>query len=330
MADTTHCSHNGALSVCSAFWQGMVHTAAQPADHTVIDCWRLFAARSRRPVMLFSGGREHCYCDKLAAAEDTLLFWFVIDGEVTLSPANAGAVRMASHSASLVRLNHCCAEVQISATASTVIALLEIPHRHLSELLTPDEYERFAAQLFAGRDGEFTCDVLTQQITTDMYAVVQSLAGEYFPPSLRDFFVTSRADELIARFLKNQLSPACGDNAVNLPVEFTDRIQQARRILLDNYFAPPTLEQLARQVGINRNKLCRGFRQLFGLTVFEYCHRHRMQLARTLLRENNVSIAHVAEATGYEHPGNFTAAYKRHYGELPKVARQHRRLQTNC
>ncbi len=53
--------------------------------------------------------------------------------------------------------------------------------------------------------------------------------------------------------------------------------------MLRNISNPPSLIELARQVGINECTLKRGFRQIFGNTMFGYLHDYRMEQARQLL-----------------------------------------------
>ena len=90
---------------------------------------------------------------------------------------------------------------------------------------------------------------------------------------------------------------------------------------MENYKSPPTITELARQVGLNRSRLCVEFKEIFGTTVFEFCQGYRMNKARELLQDRNLSIAQVAESVGYEHATNFTSAFKKQFGFLPKAIR---------
>jgi len=77
------------------------------------------------------------------------------------------------------------------------------------------------------------------------------------------------------------------------------------------------LIDLARSVGMNDCTFKRGFRQVFGTTAFGYLRKHRMIQARQLLLENKMSIAEVARAVGYSHPGYFAAAFRKKFGVSP-------------
>ncbi|MEH2012800.1 helix-turn-helix transcriptional regulator [Nostoc sp.] len=71
-------------------------------------------------------------------------------------------------------------------------------------------------------------------------------------------------------------------------------------------------------VSLSDRKLQRGFRELFGTTVFGYLHHHRMEQAQILLRYRDMQVSEVAHAVGYSHLGHFTEAFKRKFGITPK------------
>jgi len=108
--------------------------------------------------------------------------------------------------------------------------------------------------------------------------------------------------------------------------EYSDtdlRCLHAARTLLMKQFSPaPTIRQVARAVGMNETSLKRGFRAVFGETLFAFSVRCRMQQALTLLlREPRLPVARVAESVGYSHQTSFATAFRRHFGVCPKDAR---------
>lgn len=98
-------------------------------------------------------------------------------------------------------------------------------------------------------------------------------------------------------------------------------LHHARGLLISQLSPAPTIRQIARMTGINETSLKRGFKALFGETVFEFSVRCRMQHALTLLRERRMPVARVAEAVGYSHQTSFATAFRRHFGLSPKDAR---------
>jgi len=85
---------------------------------------------------------------------------------------------------------------------------------------------------------------------------------------------------------------------------------------------PPSLMDLARQVGINDYKLKSGFRQIFGTTVFGYLQTCRMERAKQLLAEQQLSIAAIAHVVGYASQSRFCHAFKQRYGMTPIACRK--------
>ncbi|MEK6479684.1 helix-turn-helix transcriptional regulator [Catalinimonas sp. 4WD22] len=79
----------------------------------------------------------------------------------------------------------------------------------------------------------------------------------------------------------------------------------------------PSLKVLARQANMGTTKFKTSFRQLFGMPPFEYRNKIRMEFARQELSTQGKSPTELSYALGYAHPSNFTAAYKKYFGELP-------------
>ena len=98
-------------------------------------------------------------------------------------------------------------------------------------------------------------------------------------------------------------------------------LQAARALLEQQVSSPPTIRQLARSVGMSETNLKRGFKELFGETVYDCSLRCRMQRARVLLRQGQTSVAQVAAEVGYSHSNSFAAAFRRQFGISPLEAR---------
>tara|TARA_R110002072_G_scaffold192136_1_gene348960 strand:- start:1134 stop:2096 length:963 start_codon:yes stop_codon:yes gene_type:complete len=91
----------------------------------------------------------------------------------------------------------------------------------------------------------------------------------------------------------------------------------AKKIIEENLARPPSLGDLARQVGINEYDLKKGFKEQFGSTVFGYVGEQRMSLAFDLLKSKSQTISEVSEIVGYKNPQHFSSAFKKRYGIRP-------------
>ncbi|MEM9217843.1 MAG: AraC family transcriptional regulator [Cyanobacteria bacterium P01_F01_bin.150] len=96
------------------------------------------------------------------------------------------------------------------------------------------------------------------------------------------------------------------------------RIYEGREILRRNLMTPPSLAELSNQVGLSERKLQRGFKELFGTTVFGVLHNERMDHARQLLEHKQMTIGAIADMVGFAHHGYFARAFKRKFGCTPR------------
>ncbi|MBW4554254.1 MAG: AraC family transcriptional regulator [Aphanocapsa sp. GSE-SYN-MK-11-07L] len=100
--------------------------------------------------------------------------------------------------------------------------------------------------------------------------------------------------------------------------DLVERVHFARDILLQRLATPPSLAELARLSGLNEYSLKRGFRQVFGMTVFGYLHRHSMEQARQLLQTDTWMVEEVARMVGYSDLSAFGRAFRKQFGCCPR------------
>jgi len=110
-------------------------------------------------------------------------------------------------------------------------------------------------------------------------------------------------------------------------ISFTDyelnRIVEARKILLGDISKKPyTITQLSRLAGINSFKLKIGFRQLYGMGVFECLQEKRMEYAKELLMYTAKPIKEISALAGYPRMTNFITAFRRKFGYTPGSLRR--------
>jgi AraC-like DNA-binding protein len=122
--------------------------------------------------------------------------------------------------------------------------------------------------------------------------------------------------ELLLLQLEQMGAHDCGEFC-NLRRTDVDKIHAARDIILHNLGTPCTLIGLAQQVGTNEFTLKKGFRELFGTTVFGFWSEMKMARARQLLTEEGLSVGEVSDLIGYKNAQHFSTAFKRRYGLPP-------------
>lgn len=152
-------------------------------------------------------------------------------------------------------------------------------------------------------------------ITPEMQLALRQLLRCPFQGITKRMYLESKILELLALMTEQEQS-----NRLAAPIQMdeVDRIYEARKILLQRINHPPSLIELARSVGLNDNALKRGFRRVFGTTVFGYLHDYRLEQAQQLLTSGEMSVSEVASAIGFESRSYFSIAFRKKFGMNPK------------
>ncbi len=96
-----------------------------------------------------------------------------------------------------------------------------------------------------------------------------------------------------------------------------EKIIKAREILLLHIGEPITIKALSRKVAINECYLKKGFKEIFGTTIFDFYQSQRMEHAKYLLYEKGLSVTEVSLLFGYSSISHFSTAFKKHTGIKP-------------
>ncbi|MDO4563570.1 MAG: AraC family transcriptional regulator [Clostridia bacterium] len=98
--------------------------------------------------------------------------------------------------------------------------------------------------------------------------------------------------------------------------------QKAKEYMQTNLMRHPTVEDVAKYVGVDRSYLSRLFAAKEGIAPKRYMVRLKMHYAAALLRETKMSVGAVARETGFENQMNFSNAFKNFYGMSPSQWRK--------
>ena len=96
-----------------------------------------------------------------------------------------------------------------------------------------------------------------------------------------------------------------------------EKISKAREILVQHIGEPITIKELSRKVAINECYLKKGFKEMFGSTIFDFYQSQRMEHAKYLLYEKGLSVTEVSMLLGYSSISHFSTAFKKHTGLKP-------------
>lgn len=134
---------------------------------------------------------------------------------------------------------------------------------------------------------------------------------------LKDLFLLSKSIELLV--LQAELYELKTIDAFIKSNSDKKKLFEAKEILRLRMDNPPTISELSKLININEYKLKKGFKEVFGTTVFGYIHHSRMNLAKRLLLGTDKSAKEIAYETGYSSPQHFSKAFKKEFGNTPEI-----------
>ncbi len=109
----------------------------------------------------------------------------------------------------------------------------------------------------------------------------------------------------------------CDNCAVfNKPIEI-EKINLAKKYILDNLSDTLTIPLIAGNIGTNQCYLKKGFKEVYNQTIFEFIQENRSIKARHLLQKPNANITEIAYDVGYSSLSSFSQAYKNYFGINP-------------
>jgi AraC-like DNA-binding protein len=93
-------------------------------------------------------------------------------------------------------------------------------------------------------------------------------------------------------------------------------LARAKARIDDDPTIPITLAELAREAGLSRFQMLRGFAKLTGLTPHAYIVQRRLDVARTMIARGH-TLASAATACGFADQSHLSRAFARRYGVTP-------------
>ena len=148
---------------------------------------------------------------------------------------------------------------------------------------------------------------------------IEALLNHTYTDTLENIFVNAQTQILLLYSMDCML----GDKEESFTCKFLanaedrEKITKAREVLLQHIGEPLTIKELSRKVAINECYLKKGFKELFGTTIFDFYQSQRMEHAKYLLYEKGLSVTEVSLLLGYSSISHFSTAFKKHTGIKP-------------
>jgi len=148
---------------------------------------------------------------------------------------------------------------------------------------------------------------------------IEALLNHSYTDSLENIFLNAQTQILLLYSMDCMM----GDPEEKFSCKFLaneadrEKITKAREILLQHIGEPLTIKALSRKVAINECYLKKGFKELFGTTIFDFYQTQRMEHAKYLLYDKGLSVTDVSSSLGYSSISHFSTAFKKHTGIKP-------------
>lgn len=198
---------------------------------------------------------------------------------------------------------------------------LRVTRKYLKSLLKGHDDKLLAA--LSDKKQHIYCDVRSLPPQADI--LIQQILRCPYEDKIKTLYLKAKSFELMTLFLGAAEAPKV---KLSMSLKFSaadiERIKSARDFLALNLIDPPSMEELATKVGMKPTKLKLGFKQVFGVTTFNYLRDRRLEYAWKILSEGSMSVEGVAKSAGYTNASHFTQAFQKHYGVLPKAVRGQR------
>lgn len=156
----------------------------------------------------------------------------------------------------------------------------------------------------------------------EMSEIILDLFNAPYRTDLLRLFYENKVRELLFEILRSDNKIKAGNG---LTLKETEAIYAIDSIIGTNIVAHHTINQLSRQSGLSLYKLKKGFRELFGIGLFERLLERRIEHAKKLLAETDKPIKEIAALVGYGRITSFITAFRKRAGKTPREYRiEHR------
>ncbi|TYA74048.1 AraC family transcriptional regulator [Seonamhaeicola marinus] len=155
-------------------------------------------------------------------------------------------------------------------------------------------------------------------ISPSMAIVLNQLINYNLNSSIKNIYFKGKAYELLSLYFNRSEDADIEQCPFLVDEANVIKIRKAKDIVVSRMAEPPSLQELADEIGLNIKKLKEGFKQIYGDSVFSFLFDYKMEVARKLLESGENNVNEVGLKVGYSTSSHFIAAFKKKYGTTPK------------
>lgn len=160
----------------------------------------------------------------------------------------------------------------------------------------------------------------TLPVCSKIKTVIEGLINHQYEGSLENIYVNAQLHMLLLFSLDcivNDNEPVFPECRFLNNIADKEKVAQAKELLVQRIGDPITIKELSRKVAMNECYLKKGFKEMYGTTIFDFYQNQRMEHAKYLLYEKGMSVTDVSMMLGYSSISHFSTAFKKQTGLKP-------------
>ncbi len=243
---------------------------------------------------------------------------FLLRGDTVMKSNESGEVRkFTDNQHNIVYFPHGDVDYSMESPRVSVVGV-QIPETAFSNLVDPDSktLRAFFERMTAGKEAALV-SARNLVMSPRMKSILYEIPNCKLNGNLKALFLEAKVIELFVAQIEQADSL---DYAVKMKLSAADmeRAGAVKEMLDRDPLGNFSLLGLAKAAGFNDYKLKKGFKEMFGTTVFSYLRHLRMEEAKRMMLDEKKSVSEVSWLVGYSEPHHFTTAFKREFGYLPR------------
>ena len=156
---------------------------------------------------------------------------------------------------------------------------------------------------------------LIEPFTLAEYQTLHELEVCMLMDHSEDFYIRSRAYNLIISFFFKIINRKAS-RIIQTGGEY-DQLTQAEMLIMENIQKPPSIATIARKVNMSVPTLLRKFKLIHGKSIHGYYVEKKMELAKRMILEHNITIKRMANILGYKQVSAFIETFSKEFGYTP-------------
>ena len=163
-----------------------------------------------------------------------------------------------------------------------------------------------------------------ESILFEYRSVLEDIHGADSGSPLLHLLLHNRIQLLMEKYLHSFLSKANfplpdGKTWTRGKEKDLEALRGIVQILTDTHLNKfPSIDTLSRTAMMSSTKLKTRFKQIYGMKLYEFYNRNRLEQAREMLKTGSYSVKQVGINIGFSNLSNFAKAFRKEFGVLPK------------